>query len=84
MKHYAMKTYGEIEVKFHSFFTMVLYGDEWTTSRSRCFIPGERAPDTLWIGGCMCSIASLDLMLKENISAPVGNRTFRPARSQSL
>jgi hypothetical protein len=36
----------------------------------RRFIPGERAPGTKFIGGCMDAKASLEVMEKKEISCP--------------
>jgi hypothetical protein len=35
-------------------------GDEWSASRPGHFTPGERAPDTYWVGGCVGPRAGLD------------------------
>ena len=32
---------------------LLLNGGEWSTSSSAILPPGERALDTLWLGGCM-------------------------------
>jgi hypothetical protein len=34
LKHHAMKTYGEVEIKLHAFLSSALYGGERSTSRS--------------------------------------------------
>jgi hypothetical protein len=39
---------------------LALAGGEWSASRPGHFTPGERAPDTHWIKGCVDPSASLD------------------------
>jgi hypothetical protein len=50
-KHYAMKTYGEWRYRCTYSSTSALDGGEWSASCPSRFIPGERTPDTHWIGG---------------------------------
>jgi hypothetical protein len=50
--------------------TSVLDGGEWSASRPCRFTPGERAPDTHWIGGWMGPRASLDAVVKRKIPSP--------------
>jgi hypothetical protein len=45
-KHYAMKTYGEVKVQIHSYFTSTLDRDEWSVSRPGRFTPREKPPNT--------------------------------------
>jgi len=45
-------------------------------SRSGSFIPGERVPDTNWIGGWVDPRASLNAMGRETFSTPAGNLTM--------
>jgi hypothetical protein len=54
-----MKAYGGMDIWIHIFFTSVLVG-EWSASRPDRFTPGERAPDTHWIGGWVDPRAGLD------------------------
>jgi hypothetical protein len=42
-RHYAMKTYGEVDVQIHVFLTLTLVGGEWSASRPCHLTPGERA-----------------------------------------
>jgi len=42
--------------------TSALDGGEWSASRPGRFTPRERAPDTHWIGGWICSRAILDMV----------------------
>jgi hypothetical protein len=86
-KHYAKKTYGEMDVQIHVFLTSALVGGGWSDSRHDRFILGERAPSTLWIGVWIGSRAVLDDMeklkcftLPEFHLRPLGC----PARCQSL
>jgi hypothetical protein len=73
-----MKTYGGVNVQIHVFLTSSLVGSEWSVSFPGCFTPGERAPDTYWIGAWVGPRAGLDdVGLKLQ---PLG----RPALSQSL
>jgi hypothetical protein len=64
VKHYAMKTYGGVDVYTHVFLTLALVGGEWSASHPRRFTPGERAPATYWIGGWVDPRAGLDNMEK--------------------
>jgi hypothetical protein len=59
-----MKTYGGMNVQTHIFLTSALVGLKWSASRSGRLNPGERAPDTHWIGGWMGPRASLNDMEK--------------------
>jgi hypothetical protein len=43
-----MKTWGAVDV--YVFLTSALVGDEWSASRLGRLTPGERAPDTHWVG----------------------------------
>jgi hypothetical protein len=45
-----MKTYGRVEVQFHTVLTSAVDGGEWSASRPGRFTPGESAPGTHWIG----------------------------------
>jgi len=44
----------------------VLDGGEWSASHTHTgrFTPGERTPGTHWIGGCMGTRVSLDMVAK--------------------
>jgi hypothetical protein len=44
MKHYATKTYGEVDVYIHVFLTSALVKGDWSDSLPCRFTPGERAP----------------------------------------
>jgi hypothetical protein len=37
-----------VEVQFHAFLTLALYGVEWPTSCADCFTLSEGAPGTNW------------------------------------
>jgi hypothetical protein len=43
MKHYAMKTYGGVNV-YHVFLTSALVGGEWSASLPSRFIPAKKTP----------------------------------------
>jgi hypothetical protein len=59
-----MNMYGGVDVYSyaHVLLTSALVGGEWSASRPSCFIPGEKAPATHWIGGWVDSRAGLDDM----------------------
>jgi hypothetical protein len=69
------------------FLTSALVGGEWSASRPARFIPGERAPSTLWIEGWVDPRAGLDDVEKRKFLTLLGLE-LRPigrlARSQSL
>jgi hypothetical protein len=62
--HYAIKTYGGVDVDIHIFWTLAIVGGEWSGSRRCRFTPGERAPGTHWIGGWVGLRAGLGDMEK--------------------
>jgi hypothetical protein len=68
-----MKTYWEVQVQFHAFFTSALDGGEWSAPRPDRFTSKEGAPGTHWKGGRVSPRAVLD--------APIGNRTLEPQSS---
>jgi hypothetical protein len=74
-----MKAYGGVDVYTRIFFT--------SASRPSRFNPGEKSPDTHWIGGCVGPKAGLDYMEKWKI-LPLPEFKLQllghPARSQSL
>jgi hypothetical protein len=57
----------------HFFFTSALVGGKWLASYPNRFIPGERDPDSHWIGGLVDPSAGLDDV--EKIIDPTGTRT---------
>jgi hypothetical protein len=67
-----MKAYGGVDVQTHIFLTSVLAGDEWPASHPGSFIPGEWAPGTHWIGGCMDPRAGLDVVEKKKFLTSPG------------
>jgi hypothetical protein len=76
-----------VDVYIHIFLTSAIAGGEWSASRPGRFTPGERAPDTHWLGGWVYSRADLDDVEKRKFLTfpglelrPLG----LPARSQSL
>jgi hypothetical protein len=86
-KHYATKTYGEVDVQIHILLTSTLVGGEWLASLPFGFTPWERAPGTHCIGSWMDPTFGLDDMEKwKFLTLPVfENRPLgRPARWQSL
>jgi hypothetical protein len=82
-----MMAYGGVDVKILIFLTSALAGGEWSTSRPGLFTPGERAPNTRWIGGWVKPRAGLDDVGKSkflNLPGLELRLLGRPARSQSL
>jgi hypothetical protein len=68
-------------------FTSALVGGEWSASRPGRFTPGERAPNTQWIGGWLGPRAGLDDVDKRKFLTLPGlelRPLGRPARSQSV
>jgi hypothetical protein len=59
LKYQVMRMYGGVEVKFHTFLALVLYGVQWSSSHSSCFHT-TTAPLT----ERKCSRASLDMTEK--------------------
>jgi hypothetical protein len=55
-----MKTYGGVDVKIHVFLISTLVGYEYSASNPGSYIPGERAPNTHWIGDWVSPRAVLD------------------------
>jgi hypothetical protein len=79
-----MKTYGGVDVYIHIFLTSALAGGEWLDSRPGRFTPGERAPDTHWIGGWVDPRAGLGDVEKRNVLILPGlelRPLVRPAHS---
>jgi hypothetical protein len=66
------------------FLTSVLDGGEWWASRPCRSKPGERAPDTHWIGGWVGPRVGLDAVGKRKILHCWEANPGRPARSPSL
>jgi hypothetical protein len=58
-----MKAYGSGCIDPH-FLDSALVGGDWSTSRPGRITPGERAPDTHWIGGWVDLRADLDYLEK--------------------
>jgi hypothetical protein len=40
-KHYAMETYGGVDIETDVFLTLAVFGGEWSASRPGRFTPGE-------------------------------------------
>jgi hypothetical protein len=55
------------------FWTLALYGDEWSASSPYRFTPGQIASTTLSMGGWLGTRACLDTEEEKNF-APAGNR----------
>jgi hypothetical protein len=55
-----MKAYEGVDIYIHVFLTSVLAGGEWSASRPCRFNPGEKTPDTHWIGGWVDLRGGLD------------------------
>jgi hypothetical protein len=69
-KYQVMKTYGRVEVYFHTFLISALNGNKWSASGSGRFTPRERVPGTHWIGpqsrsGCCGEEETLSLWVKQ-------------------
>jgi hypothetical protein len=82
-----MKTYGEVAVQIHSFFTSDLVEGKWSASRPSRFTSGETDPSTYWIGGWVGPRAGVDNVEKRHFLTLSGlelRLIDRPARSQSL
>jgi hypothetical protein len=67
-----------------SFLTSILDGRQWSVSRLCCFAPGETAPYTSYIGGCVSLRIGLDFMEErktllplQGIEAPILSRPVR-------
>jgi hypothetical protein len=77
-----MKTYGDVNVQIHVFFTSVLVGGVWSASRPGRFILGTHCIGS-WVG----PRAGLDDVEKRKFLTLPGLKRLllgRPARSQSL
>jgi hypothetical protein len=84
-----MKAYGGVDVQVytHLFLTSALVVGKWSASCPSRFSPGERAPDTHWIGDWADPRAVLDDVEKRKFLTLPGLelRTLgHAARSQSL
>jgi hypothetical protein len=77
-KHYAMKTYGGVDVQIHIFLSSALDGGECSATSPGCFTPGENALCTHWIGGWVGPGRRSGRRGKENIIYPTGTRTSTP------
>jgi hypothetical protein len=82
-----MKTYEEVDVWIHIFYTSALLGGERSTTRPGRFTPGERSAGTDWIVGWVGPRARVDDVEKSKILTvsilelrPLG----RPDRGQTL
>jgi hypothetical protein len=63
-----MKTYEGVNIYIHIFWTSAVAGGEWSA-----LPPGERTPDTHWIGGWVGPTAGLDDVEKwKKIFYPTG------------
>jgi hypothetical protein len=68
-----MKTYWEVEVQLHAFFTSApLDGGEWLASGTGRFTSRKRAPGTHWIGCWVGPRAGLDAVVKRKFPSPAG------------
>jgi hypothetical protein len=76
-KHYAMKTYGGVDVSIHVVLTSALVGCEWSASRPGHFVPGGKAPGICLIGGWVGPRARFDD--NENIKFLTLKETQTPA-----
>jgi hypothetical protein len=62
--HYAINTYGGVNVEIYNFLTSALVGGEWSASRPVRFNPGERATGAHWIGSRVDPRAGLNYVEK--------------------
>jgi hypothetical protein len=61
----------------------MLYGGEWSASRSGCFIPEEGTRGTHWVGGWVGPRTGLDAVAKRKIPSPFReSNPNHPAHSQ--
>jgi hypothetical protein len=65
-KHYAMKTYGGVDIETHVFLTSALVGSGWSASRPSRLTPREKAPCAHSIEGWVGPRAGLDDMEKHS------------------
>jgi hypothetical protein len=73
-----MKAYRGVGVQIHIFLTSALAGGEWSASRPGCFTPGQKAPDTYWIGGWVDDVEKRKFLTLQGLELrPLG----RPACS---
>jgi hypothetical protein len=81
IKHYAMKTYGgvDVHVQIYILLTSALVGGEWLASRPGRFTPGERAPGIHCIGDWAGPRVGLDNV--EKFLNPTGTRNPIPRSS---
>jgi len=63
-----MKTCGRMEVCFHAFLTLALYGGEWSASRPRMLYRRGKGPGTPYIGGWVGPRTDLDEVAKREKS----------------
>jgi hypothetical protein len=76
-----------IYVLIHIFLTSALVGGKWSASRPGRFTPGERTPETYWIGGWVDPSAGLDDEEKRKLLILPGLELItlgRPTSSQWL
>jgi hypothetical protein len=79
-----MKAYEGVDVYIHIFLTSALAGGEWSAARPGRFTPGETAPGTHWIGGCVDLRGGLDAVEKRKFLTLPGlelRHLGHPARS---
>jgi hypothetical protein len=66
-EHHAMKAYWGVEVCSTHSLTSVVYGGEWSASRSGRFTPREISPGLHWIGSWVGPRAGLGAVVKRKI-----------------
>jgi hypothetical protein len=76
-----MRACGGVVVYINIFEASALAGGEWSASRPGRYTPGERSPDTHWIGGWVDPRTGLDDEKKRKFLTLPGLE--RPARNQS-
>jgi hypothetical protein len=70
-----MKTYKGAGVLLHSFLTSAINGGEQLVSRPDRVSPGEKAPNSHWIGSWVTPRDGLDAMAKRKTTVPAGSRS---------
>jgi hypothetical protein len=76
LKHHAIRIYGRVLVKLHTFLTSALDESEWAATSYGNFTPRERSLNTHWIEDLLKSRSGVDKMAKRKIPASAENQTL--------